>query len=311
MVAFLFPGQGSQIVGMGQAISLAYPSARMVFEEADEALGFSLSSMCFEGPEDQLRRTENTQPAILTTSLALFAAFRSERPDLAPKLAAGHSLGEWSALVAVSALSLKDAVRSVKARGRFMQDAVPEGEGAMSAVLGLTPEQITEICAAVEAELGSVVRPANFNSPEQIVISGARSAVERAGTKLEAAGAKKVVPLPVSAPFHCPLMEPAARALSAVLDELTIAKPSAPVISNVTAEPNQDPAQVKRLLVEQVTAPVRWIETVKGLSGAGITTALEFGPGKVLMGLGRRIDRALKVLPIEDPDSLKKALESL
>lgn len=311
MVAFLFPGQGSQIVGMGQAISLAYPSARMVFEEADEALGFSLSSMCFEGPEDQLRRTENTQPAILTTSLALFAAFRSERPDLAPKLAAGHSLGEWSALVAVSALSLKDAVRSVKARGRFMQDAVPEGEGAMSAVLGLTPEQITEICAAVEAELGSVVRPANFNSPEQIVISGARSAVERAGTKLEAAGAKKVVPLPVSAPFHCPLMEPAARALSAVLDELTIAKPSAPVISNVTAEPNQDPAQVKRLLVEQVTAPVRWIETIKGLSGAGITTALEFGPGKVLMGLGRRIDRALKVLPIEDPDSLKKALESL
>lgn len=311
MVAFLFPGQGSQIVGMGKAIALAYPEARAVFDEADEALGFSLSKLCFEGPEDELRRTENTQPAILTTSLALLAALRREQPGLQPTIAAGHSLGEWSALVAVSALSLTDAVRAVKARGRFMQAAVPEGEGAMAAVLGLTPEQIAAVCAEVEAESGGVVRPANFNSPEQIVISGAKGAVEAAGARLEAAGAKRVVPLPVSAPFHCPLMEPAARGLAGVLAEVAVAALAAPVISNVTAEPNQDPAQVKRLLVEQVTAPVRWIETVKGLVAGGETVALELGPGKVLMGLARRIDRALKVLTIEDPDSLKKALEAL
>lgn len=311
MVAFLFPGQGSQVVGMGQAIALAHPQAKAVFDEADEALGFSLSRLCFEGPEEDLRRTENTQPAILTTSVAMLAALRALRPDLRPTVAAGHSLGEWSALVAVSALSLTDAVRAVKARGRFMQEAVPEGEGAMSAVLGLTPEQIAEVCAAVEKELGQVVRPANYNSPEQIVISGARGAVEAAGLKLEAAGAKKVVPLPVSAPFHCPLMEPAARALAGVLEGITVGPLSAPVVCNVTAEPNQDPAQVKRLLVEQVTAPVRWIETVRGLLGAGETTAVEFGPGRVLMGLARRIDRSLKVHTIEDPDSLAKTLEAL
>lgn len=311
MVAFLFPGQGSQVVGMGKAIHDAYPSARLVFQEADEALGFSLSKLCFEGPEEDLRRTENTQPAILTTSIAVLAALHAERPDLSPEIAAGHSLGEWSALVSVSALGLSDAVRAVKARGRFMQEAVPVGEGAMSAVLGLTPEQIQGVCAQVERDTGQVVRPANFNSPEQIVISGAKAAVEAAALELEKAGAKKVVSLPVSAPFHCPLMQPAARALSEVLGGVTVGAMTAPVVFNVTAEPNQDPAQVKRLLTEQVTAPVRWIETVQRLVGAGVTTALELGPGKVLMGLGRRIDRALKILPVEDPDSLRKALEAL
>lgn len=308
MVAFFFPGQGSQHAGMGKALAEAYPAAREVFEAADDALSEKLSTLCFEGPEEDLKRTENTQPAILTTSIAALAALRAERPDLAPTLAAGHSLGEFSALVAVGALAFTDAVRLVRLRGQAMQAAVPQGEGAMAAVIGLTRAQVETICGEVSAATGGLVAPANFNSPEQTVISGAADAVEKAQASLTEAGAKRVMPLPVSAPFHCALMSPAAEALEAALGEITVSAPNAPVITNVEATPNTDPERVKALLVQQVTAPVRWVETVEHAVGAGVTQALEIGPGKVLMGLVRRIDRSLKVTPVGDPAGVTKAL---
>lgn len=298
---------------MGLALCDTYPTARRTFEEADEALGLSLSKLCFEGPEDALKRTEITQPAILTASVALHRVLVERRPELArPALAAGHSLGEWSALVAVGAMRFFDAVRAVHTRGRLMQEAVPEGRGAMSAVLGLPAERVTAICAEVEASGdGGVVRAANFNSTEQTVISGDAAAVARAGEALNQAGAMKVIPLPVSAPFHCPLMKPAADGLAPVLAAIEIAALGAPVVTNVEAAPNADPDRVKGLLIEQVTAPVRWVESVQAMVRSGVLEGIELGPGKVLAGLVRRVDKSFKVHAVEDPATLDKALAAL
>lgn len=292
---------------MGKALAEAYPVAKQTFEEADDALGFKLSALCFEGPEDQLKQTEHTQPAILTTSIAALRALNAERPDLAPSVCAGHSLGEWSALVAVGALPFQDAVRAVRSRGQLMQKAVPKGEGAMAAVLGLEPEEVQRVCASIESD-GLVLRPANFNSMNQTVISGHAAAVEKAEAPLEEAGAMRVVVLPVSAPFHCPLMEPVQQGLAEVLAPIKIGALSAPVVTNVEAKPNSDSDRVKDLLIQQVTAPVRWVESFQAIAAMDVQLAFEIGPGKVLAGLARRIDKKLKVKAFADPESLQKAI---
>jgi len=302
--AFLFPGQGSQAVGMGKALFDAFPEARAVFQSADDALAEPLSRLCFEGPESELVLTRNAQPAILTTSIAAHAVWSARGGPAA--FVAGHSLGEYSALVAAGALSLPDAVRAVRARGTFMQEAVPAGTGAMAAVLGLDAEVVTRICAEVAGN--EVVSPANFNSPEQTVIAGHATAVERAGAKLREAGAKRVVPLAVSAPFHTALMEPAKARLAEVLARCTVSAPRMPVVTNVEAAPNADAARVVPLLVSQVSAPVRWVESVRALAAAGVTRVVELGPGRVLGGLVKRISKDIEVLNVEDPASLDKAL---
>jgi [acyl-carrier-protein] S-malonyltransferase len=302
--AFLFPGQGSQAVGMGKALAEAFPEARGVFQAADDALGERLSRLCFEGPESELVLTRNTQPAILATSIAAHAVWSARGGTAA--FVAGHSLGEYSALVAAGALSLADAVRAVRARGTFMQEAVPAGTGAMAAVLGLDPEVVTRICAEVAGS--EVVSPANFNSPEQTVIAGHAAAVERASVKLKEAGAKRVVPLAVSAPFHTALMEPARPRLAEVLARCTVSAPRMPVVTNVEAAPNGDAARVVPLLLAQVSAPVRWVESVRALVAAGVTRVVELGPGRVLGGLVKRISKDVEVLNVEDPASLEKSL---
>ena len=309
MLAYLFPGQGSQKVGMGQDLVEAFDVARRTFEEADDALGDELSAICFEGPEEQLRLTQNTQPAILTMSVAVLRVLIEQRPDLKPALVAGHSLGEYSALVATGALSFADAVRSVRARGRLMQQAVPAGEGAMSAITGLSSEQVAKVCSE-RTRPDAVVQPANFNAPSQTVISGHAGAVEAAAGALKEAGAK-ITPLPVSAPFHCALMQPAADGLAEVLAPLSVQAPSVPVVTNVEAQPNQDADRIKALLVSQVTAPVRWVETVQAIIAAGVDTALELGPGKVLFGLARKIDRKLTVHAAGNAKLLARALDAL
>jgi [acyl-carrier-protein] S-malonyltransferase len=302
--AFLFPGQGSQAAGMGKALGEAFPEARAVFRAVDDALGESLSSLCFSGAESELALTRNTQPAILAVSVAAHAVWTARAPGA--RFVAGHSLGEYSALVAAGSLSLADAVRAVRARGTFMQEAVPAGTGAMAAVLGLDAETVIRVCA--EAAQGQVVSPANFNSPEQTVIAGHAEAVERASALLKAAGAKRVVPLPVSAPFHCALMEPVKPRLAEVLAHSPVGKPRIPVISNVEARPNGEAARVVPLLLAQVTAPVRWVESVEALVQAGVRRVVELGPGRVLGGLVRRIARDVEVLNVEDVASLEKAL---
>lgn len=304
-VAFVFPGQGSQYVGMGKALAEAFPEAKAVFDAADDALGEKLSALCFEGPEEALKLTANTQPAILTVSVAAHAVF-SKRFGQAPAFVAGHSLGEYSALVAAGAMSLADGVRSVRARGTFMQEAVPAGVGAMSAVLGLSPDKVQALC--VEAAQGEVVSCANFNEPAQTVIAGHAKAVERAGELLKAAGAKRVLPLPVSAPFHCALMAPVVPRLDEVLTKVAFKAPVAPVVTNVEATPNADAARIKELLLRQVTGSVRWIECVQALQQGGVTKVIELGPGKVLCGLVRRIAKDLECVNVEDPASLEKAL---
>lgn len=307
-VAFLFPGQGSQTVGMGKALWETSAKAREIFERADAALGEKLSSLCFEGPEEALKLTANTQPAILVTSVAAHAVF-AERFGQAPAFFAGHSLGEWSALVAAGAISLEDAVRAVRLRGTFMQEAVPEGKGAMAAVLGLPADEVRVACEG--AAQGEVVSPANYNSPEQTVIAGTAEAVGRAVEACKAAGAKRAVFLPVSAPFHCALMEPVKPRLAGVLAEIEVKAPQAPIVTNVEAKPNADPTRVAELLVEQVVAPVRWVECVQAMANEGVDHMVELGPGKVLSGLVRRIAKDVTVSNVEDPASLEKTLEVL
>jgi [acyl-carrier-protein] S-malonyltransferase len=308
-LAFVFPGQGSQVVGMGKDLHDRFPEARAVFEAVDAALSERLSALCFEGPEESLRLTANTQPSILTVSAAAAAVLAAR--GIAPDLVAGHSLGEYSALVAAGACGAAEAAKAVRARGTFMQEAVPAGQGAMSAVLGLDPAKVREICAAVAAETGSVVSPANYNEPAQTVIAGAAGAVEQAGARLKEAGAKRVLPLPVSAPFHSALMEPVKGRLEPVLRSIAWAAPRCPVVTNVEATPNADAARIVPLLVEQVTAPVRWIECVEELVRQGVTRVVEVGPGKVLSGLARRIDKSVEVWNVEDGASLEKTLAAL
>ncbi len=306
MLGLLFPGQGSQEVGMGRDVWEASPAARAVFEAADRALGFPLSLLCFEGPEAELRRTEIQQPAILATSVALLRALE-ERCAPAPAFVAGHSLGEYTALVASGALSLESAVCLVHARGRFMQEAVPEGRGAMAAILGAEAVAVAESCARAARETGLVVEPANWNSPLQTVIAGDAAAVERACAEARARGAKKTVSLAVSAPFHCSLMAPAAEKLAAELAGVRFAAPRVPVVSNVEAAPNADAARIPELLRRQVTAPVRFTESVRRLAALGVQRVLEIGPGRVLTGLVARIERGLARANLSSADELEAA----
>ncbi|MEE2679321.1 MAG: ACP S-malonyltransferase [Myxococcota bacterium] len=293
MLALLFPGQGSQEVGMGRDAWEASRAAREVFEAADGVLGFPLSRLCFEGPEEELRRTENQQPAILATSVALLRLLQ-EQGLATPAFVAGHSLGEYTALVASGSVSFGDAVRLVHARGRFMQEAVPEGRGAMAAVIGATQAQVEACCRAAEADTGQVVSPANYNAPPQTVIAGHAAAVERACARAREEGAKRTVPLSVSAPFHCAMMAPAAEKLSLELSGVRFADPVPPVMTNVEAAPNGEGARVASLLERQVTEPVRFVEMVQALSGCGVSRVLDVGPGGVLRGLVRRIDREIE-----------------
>jgi [acyl-carrier-protein] S-malonyltransferase len=351
-IALLFPGQGSQSVGMGRAFFDASPAARAVFEEADDALGFALSRLIFDGPEEDLKLTENTQPAILTMSVA---ALRVLEPELKSRslhicFAAGHSLGEYSAHVAAGTFTFADAVRTVRARGQFMQAAVPAGQGAMAAILGLDSARINDICASVSDEMTApppedpsdpavqsdaiveamtdptrpntspsqaaarvsvVVSPANLNSPDQTVISGETAAVERAAALCKEAGAKRTVMLPVSAPFHCRLMQPAKEQLANHLESIAFSDPVFPIAANVDARFIRRAAESRDALIRQVTGAVRWVECVQLLASSGATHFIEVGPGKVLSSLNRQIDRDLKTTNVDDPASLEKALAQL
>ncbi len=308
-LAWLFPGQGTQHVSMGKALFDASQAARKVFERADAALGWKLSALMFEGPEAELTLTKNTQPAVVTASIAALEALREAKPDLAsPDYVAGHSLGEYSALVAAEALSLEDAVRLVHRRGQAMQDAVPEGRGAMAALMGADRAAVEDLCR--EAADGAVVSAANFNAPGQIVIAGDAEAVERA-RGLAAARKMKAIPLKVSAPFHCALMAPAAEIVRQALSDVTVKDPTVPVVSNVTGKPATAASEVSGLLVRQIDGPVLWQQSVSFMANEGVTQALEIGPGKVLAGLVKRSDKRVAVQGVSDPASVAKALELL
>ncbi|HYO95401.1 MAG TPA: ACP S-malonyltransferase [Polyangiaceae bacterium] len=308
-IAWLFPGQGSQQVGMGRSLFDASAAARGVFAQADAALERPLSQLCFDGPSEELTLTYNTQPALVATSSAIVAAIREQYPALSPPdYAAGHSLGEYSALVAAGALALHDAVRLVELRGRAMQQAVPEGEGAMAAIVGGDRSAVAELCAAARGE--GVLEPANFNAPGQVVISGSRSAVRRAA-ELAPERKLKAILLNVSAPFHCSLMAPAAVRVEAALGDIAVAELTFPIVANVTGEPNRDADRVRELLVRQIDRPVLWEQSVSLMAEAGVTHALEIGPGKVLAGLAKRIDKRIAVLNVSDPAGVAAIAEFL
>jgi [acyl-carrier-protein] S-malonyltransferase len=307
-IAYIFPGQGSQVVGMGKDLFHNFPSAKEVFEEADSSLGFSLSSMCFDGTIEDLAFTANTQPAILTSSIAAFRVMLEEgfpRPDFV----AGHSLGEYSALVAANAMTFSDAVKTVRKRGTFMQEAVPVGIGAMAAILGSDLETIEAVCK--EVANGEVCSPANINSPSQIVIAGNAGAIDRACETLKERGAKRAIKLNVSAPFHCDLMLPAQEKLSLVLNELHFDSFDCPIVENVSAKFNSDKDRIAEALTKQVSSPVRWVETIQNLIEMGVDTFVEVGTGKVLSGLVKQINRDVRCLNVEDSASLRNTQEVL
>jgi [acyl-carrier-protein] S-malonyltransferase len=306
-IAFLFPGQGSQVAGMGKELAAHHSDAWRTFQEADQALGFKLSAICFEGPEDKLKLTEITQPAILTVSVAALRVLKSK--GITPAFVAGHSLGEYSAHVAAGTLDFADAVRTVRNRGLYMQEAVPVGEGAMAAVLGMKLADLEAVCR--EAAQKQVCSPANINSPGQIVISGSKAAVERAAELAKQRGAKRAIMLPVSAPFHCALMQPAQDRLEKDLSTLAFHPMLAPVVKNFDATPTTDPEDARKALVRQVTGAVQWEGSMRALIDKGVDTFVEVGPGKVLCGLMRQIDRTRTCFNVEDGASLEKTLSHL
>jgi len=307
-IAFIFPGQGAQHPGMGKDLADRFPAARQIFEEADEALGFSLSELCFNGPAEQLQLTENTQPAILTVSIAALRAAQSEGFPRA-EFVAGHSLGEYSALVAAGGLNLGDAIRTVRARGRYMQEAVPVGTGAMAAILGADLETVNAGCE--QASEGEVCSAANINSPSQVVIAGAAGAIDRAIVILKERGAKRAMKLNVSAPFHCAMMKPAQDRLAADLDTIQFSDSEIPLVTNVDARAVRSADLLRDSLVRQVSQPVRWLESVEFLISQGVKTFIEIGPGKVLSGLVRQIDRSVQCVNVENEGSLRAAREAI
>jgi [acyl-carrier-protein] S-malonyltransferase len=307
-MAFIFPGQGSQSPGMGKDLAQKFPAARQIFEEADGALGFALSELCFNGPAEALQLTENTQPAILTTSIAALRAMQAEGFPAAD-FVAGHSLGEYSALVAAGSLELTDAVKIVRSRGRYMQEAVPVGTGAMAAILGADIELVNAACA--EAAQDGVCSAANINSPGQIVIAGDAGAIDRAMVLLKERGAKRAIKLNVSAPFHCALMKPAQDRLAIDLQKVALNDAHVPVVTNVDAAAEQNGGKLRDSLVRQVSQPVRWLESVEFLINQGVQTFIEIGPGKVLSGLVRQIDRNVRCVNVEDESSLRTAREAI
>ncbi len=307
MIAFIFPGQGSQRVGMGQAAAAAYPEARDAMAEADAALGDDLSGLCFNGPDERLVLTENTQPAILAVSVALCRVLTAR--GVVPAFVAGHSLGEYSAHVAAGTFSFADALRTVRRRGRYMQEAVPVGQGAMAAILGLDAAKVAQACE--EASQGDVVSPANLNAPGQVVIAGSRDAVARAIDRAKALGAKRAIPLPVSAPFHCALMKPAEDRLAPDLRALAVSDPRIPVVANVDGQPRTDGRAAIEALVRQVSSPVRWEDVMLRLASEGVRKYVEVGPGAVLAGLGRKIVKDATFVSIEEPAGLDAAIAAL
>ena len=306
-LAFIFPGQGSQSVGMGKDLVDNFPVARATFEEADAALGYNISDLCFNGPEEKLKLTEITQPAILTVSIAAYRVLQEK--GVSPAMVAGHSLGEYSAHVAAGTISFADAVRTVRSRGRYMQEAVPVGVGAMAAILGMAPDAVAAVCN--EAAQGEVCQPANINSPEQIVISGSKGAVERAAELAKERGAKRAVMLQVSAPFHCTLMHPAEERLAADLEKLAFNDPRVPVVTNIDGVAKDSATASRDALIRQVTGAVQWVRCMQTIVSAGIESYVEVGPGKVLCGLVRQIDRSKSCVNVEDDASLLKCLEKL
>lgn len=304
-LAFVFPGQGSQKIGMLAELAVEFPIVQNTFAEASEVLGYDLWALVQTGAQEDINLTERTQPLLLTASVAVYRAWQ-EKNGAQPALMAGHSLGEWSALVCAGVVAFKDAVKLVQQRGKFMQEAVPAGQGAMAAIIGLDDTLIIEACK--KAEQGEVVSAVNFNSPGQVVIAGTAAAVERASALCKEAGAKRALPLPVSAPFHTELMRPAAERLAEQIAATNFFAPKVPVVHNVTADVENDPEKIKALMIEQVFSPVRWVECVHTLSANGVSLTLECGPGKVLSGLNKRINAELNTISVEKPEELNAAL---
>ncbi|WP_226674258.1 ACP S-malonyltransferase [Rossellomorea aquimaris] len=307
-IAFIFPGQGSQTVGMGKDLADQYPEVQSYFMKADERLGTNLSSVIFEGPQEELTQTTNAQPALLTTSMAILDRLKAE--GISADYTAGHSLGEYSALVASGAMKFEDGVYAVRKRGEFMEEAVPDGEGTMAAVLGMDRDSLKEVTDLVTEE-GHIVGLANLNCPGQIVISGTVKGVELASAKAKEAGAKRVIPLQVSGPFHSQLMKPAADQFVSILDSIVIEDASVPVIANVTAKPVTEREEIKRLLIEQLFSPVQWEDTVEKLLELGVDTFVEVGPGKVLSGLVKKVNRRVKTYSVQDEASLEQTIQAL